>query len=197
MKPKRLLFTLFLLYWAGVYGVTFFGSDHFKSQFRDRIPTGYRMFAPVTNTQYDIYYEFFAGGELKTKFLISDYLEKQNERFILYKKSNFVRERLFGGLIKKLDYHYQKSLYDEMYKQKNNDFEKQVLTNRELVPIIENLKNFSRLYLLENPEILADSVSISVLRKPMVLPFCQDYKDDFTYKIGERTFFQTSLILNP
>lgn len=197
MKPERLLFTLFLLYWAGVYGVTFFGSDHFKSQFRDTIPTGYRMFAPVTNTHYDVYYEFYSGGKLKEKFFISGYLEKQNEKSVFFKKSNFVRERLFGGLIKKLDYHYQKSLYDELYKQKENDFEKQVLINRELGPIVENLKNFSRLYLLENPGIIADSVSISVLRKPMVLPFEQDYKDDFTYKVGEKTFFQTSLNPKP
>lgn len=197
MKPERLLFILFLLYWAGVYGVTFFAGDHFKHQFRDTIPTGYRMFAPVTNTNYDAYYEFYSEGELKEKFFISDYLKKQNEKSVVFKKSNFVKERLFGGLIKKLDYHYQKSLYDELYKQKENDFEKQVLTNRELIPILENLKKFPSLYLLENPEIKADSVSISVQRKPMILPFATDYNADFAYKIGEKTFFQTSLNLKP
>jgi len=197
MKPQRLLFTLFVLYWAGVYGVTFFAGNSFKSKFRDTIPTGYRMFAPVTNTNYDVYYEFYSGGELKEKFFISDYLKRQNEKSVVFKKSNFVKERLYGGLIKTLDYHYQKSLYDELYKQKENDFEKQVLINRELIPIVENLKQFPQLYLLENPEIEADSISISVLRKPMILPFAPDYKDDFTYKIGEKTFFQTSLNLKP
>ncbi len=195
MKPERLLFTLFLLYWAVVYGVTFFAGNNFKSQFRESIPTGYRMFAPVTNTNYDVYYEFYSDEKLKEKFCISDYIEKQNEKSFVFKKSNFVKERLFGGLIKKLDYHYQKSLYAELYKQKENDFEKQVHTNRELIPIVENLKKFPQLYLLENPEIKADSVSISVMRKPMVLPFSPDYNADFTYKIGEKTFFQTSLII--
>ncbi len=197
MKPKRLLFTLFLLYWAGVYGVTFFAGNQLKTQFRETIPTGYRMFAPVTNTNYDVYYEFYAEGELKGKFYISDFIEKENEKSVIFKKSAFVKERLFGGLIKKLDYNYQKSLYNELYKQKVNDFEKQVLTNQELIPIVENLKNFPQLYLLENPEIKADSVSISVMRKPMVIPYAPDYGDDFTYKVGEKTFFQTSLIINP
>ena len=197
MKPERLLFTLFALYWAGVYGVTFFAGDHFKTQIKEWIPTGYRMFAPVTNTNYDVAYEFYEKGELKGKFLISNYLEKENEKSIFQSKSYFVKERLYLGWMKTLDFHYQTSLYNELYKGKENDFDKKLKTHKELIPIVQNLKNFPKVYLKENPNIKADSVSISVMRKPMVLPFDKEYKDDFTYFIGEKVFFQTSETFGP
>ena len=194
MKPERLLFILFALYWVIVYGVTFFAEDNLKSQFRDTIPTGYRMFAPATDTNYDVSYAFYRNGKLTEEFLISDYLEKKKS---IVSKSNFVEERLFLGLVKTLDFHYQTALYDEKYKQKENDFEQKLKTHKELIPIVQNLKNFPKVYLKENPKMKADSVSISVMRKPMVLPFDKEYKDDFTYFIGEKIFFQTSEILQP
>ncbi len=197
MKPKRLLFALFLLYWAVVYGVTFFTGNNFKSQFRDSIPTGYRMFAPVTNTNFDVSYEFYTDGNLIRQIQLSDYISNEYQKSIFQQKSAFIKDRLYLGFLKTLDFYYQKTLYDELYKGKENDFETQIRTNRELIRIVENLENFPKLYLLENPDLKSDSISVSVRRKPMVLPFAPEYNRDFTYKIGAKTFFQTSLNLQP
>lgn len=197
MNPKRLLFTLFLLYWAGVYGVTFFAGDNLKKRFRETIPTGYRMFAPVTDTRYDVSYEFSLNSETVRKVELSDYINAQYDTPFYLHKSAYVKDKLFQGSLKVLDFRYQQTLYEELYRNKTNDFEVQTVSNPELSKIIANLKNFSKLYLLENPEIRADSVNISVYRSPVILPFAPDYKDDFTHKVGEKIFYTTSQNLNP
>ena len=197
MNPKRLLFTLFLLYWVGVYGVTFFAGKNLKSQFRDSIPTGYRMFAPVTNTQYDAVYKFYLNNEAVKEIKLSDYVNSQYEKPIYLNKTAYVKDKLFQGSLKVLDFRYQKSLYDELYRNKENDFEAQTLHNPELSKIITNLKNFSQYYLNENPEIKADSVVISVSRSPFILPFAPEYKDDFTHKVGKKIFYTTFQTFNP
>lgn len=196
MNPKRLLFTLFLLYWAGVYGVTFFAGDNLKSSFRDTIPTGYRMFAPVTDTNYDVSYEFFRDGELIREIKFSEYIHKEYDKPFYQNKSAYVKEKLYSGSLKILDFRYQKSLYDEVYRNKKNDFDSLTVSSKELMGIIDNLKNFPKLYLAENPEIFADSVWISASRKPMILPFDSLYKGAFTYRIGNKIFFTTTQKLN-
>ncbi len=197
MKPKRLLFALFLLYWAVVYGVTFFAGSNLKSQFRDSIPTGYRMFAPVTDTNYDVIYEFYSDGKLRKRLILSEYIASEYDNSIFQNKSAFVKDRLYLGLMKTLDFHYQKSLYDELYKGKENDFAQKLLSEPELLPLVKNLEKFPILYLLENPEIKTDSFSVSVWRAPMILPFDKSYNRDFTYKVGKKVFYKTSKSLRP
>lgn len=197
MKPKRLLLTLFLLYWAVVYGVTFCAGENLKSQFRDSIPTGYRMFAPVTDTNYDVFYEFYADGKLTEKIILSEYIAAEYDKSIFQNKTAFVKDRLYLGLMKTMDYHYQKSLYDELYKGKENNFAQKLLSDPELIPLVKNLEKFPKLYLLEHPEIKADSFSVSVWRAPMILPFDKSYDKDFTYKVGKKVFYRTSKSLRP
>lgn len=197
MNPKRLFFTLFLLYWAGVYGVTFFAGENFKIRLRETIPTGYRMFAPVTNTNYEVFYEFFLNEKLVDTLQLSEYINKEYEKSFYLNKSAYVKDELFQGSLKILDYRYQKALYEEIYEKKPNGFEKQTTSDAELSKIIESLKNFSKVYLSENPEIKSDSVVISVLRSPMILPFAPGYEGDFTYIVGKKIFYTTTQKLNP
>lgn len=82
-----------------------------------------------------------------------------------------------------------------MYNSSNENFEDVINKDENLKSITQNLRNFSKLHQKENSTWKADSVSISILRKPMILPFDQNFKGDFTYVLGEMNFYQTNLIL--
>jgi hypothetical protein len=197
MKPKRLLFALFVLYWIGVYGVTFFLGDQSKEKFKGLIPTGYKMYAPITNTRYDIQYEFFLQGEKRKSIWFSDYIQEEYDKGIFSHKTSFAKTKLYEGSLKILDFQYQSALYKKRYKKEEIDVNPYLMANSRIQKIDQNLKNFAQLYLHENSDLKTDSVSISVYRYPMILAFQPDFRNDFTYELGEGMFYQTQIHFQP
>lgn len=195
MKGKKLWISLFLLYWFIVYGLSFLNKDELNSKVSEVIPTRYRMFAPVTKTNFDIEYVFYYKGKEQKKLMFSEYLREEYEKSILYNKRSFIKEKIYQGNVKILDFHYQETLYQEKYQNKPNDFEQRLNEIPVLNYTLQSLGNFPLLYLKENPEIKSDSVQFSVYRAPMVLPFKTEYDNDFTYEIGPKYFLTQFLLL--
>lgn len=197
MKPKRLLFALFVLYWIGVYGVTFFYGEQSKTFYKGLIPSGYKMYAPITNTLYDVRYEFYKEDLLVENILLSDYIKEEYDKGILNNKTSFSKSKLYEGSLKVFDFQYQTALYKKRYKNDSIELDSHLMSSSRMVEIDRNLKNFSQLYLQEEPNLKSDSVSISVYRKPMILPFQPDFKADFTYELGAGIFYKTHQIIQP
>lgn len=197
MKPKRLLFTLFVLYWVAVYGVTFFISNSYKKQLKGLIPTGYKMYAPITNTNFDIQYDFYKNNVLVDTLKFSRYIQKEYDKGIFWHKSSFAKSKLYEGSLKVLDFHYQTTHYQNRYNHKNLDWDSVVFNTPILQEIDLNLQNFAKLYGTEHPELKFDSVVITVYRYPMILTFNPEFRNDFTYEVGERIFYTTQIRLNP
>lgn len=197
MKPKRLLFALFVLYWIGVYGVTFFYDGISIGLFNGMIPSAYKMYAPVTNTHYDVHYDFYLSGQKVKSILLSEYIHSDESKGIFQDKTNFAKSKVYEGPLKVLDFEFQSALYKKRYKKDSLDLNEHLLNQPKIQRIEKNLQNFAKLYLAENPNFKSDSVSISVRRDPMILAFQPDFKNDFTYEIGKGVFFKTQLILEP
>lgn len=197
MKPKRLLFALFILYWVGVYGVTFFLSDNSKNKFKGLIPTGYKMYAPITNTNFDVHYHFFRNKELVDSVQISQYIEEEYDKGIFWNKTAFAKSKLYQGSLKVLDYHYQTALYRKRYKKENIHLDSLLFEYPKLQKVDQDLKNFAKLYRTEHPTLKFDSASISVYRYPMILAFQPDFRGDFTYELGEGIFYKTQIRFEP
>lgn len=195
MNTKKLLFTLFILYWIMVYGVSFFASKDTKERYRNLFPTGYRMYTPATNTHYEVDYTFYKGGEAVGDVRFSEFMLKEKEEGRLL-KTRFVEDRLFSGFLKTLDHHYQMELYKEKVENRENNFDELSRTHPQLQMILGGVKNFPKFYLSKNPDIQADSVSILISRYPMILPFDPEYIDNFTYYAGEGVFYKTGINLN-
>lgn len=196
MKSKSLLFTLFVLFWTMVYGVSFFGGSKLKTLFGGLIPTGYKMYAPPTTTNYDVAFTFFLNNEEVEHIRLSEYLKKENEKPFYHDKTAFVKERLFLHSIKDLDFAYQSALYDSLYKNKENDFEVQLLESESLKLVQKSFSNFAQLYLYENPDLNADQVKVEVHRYPIEIPWNLEYDRDFTYTAGEGIIYNDILNLN-
>jgi hypothetical protein len=197
MKPKRLLFALFILYWVGVYGVTFFLSDNFKNKFKGLVPTGYKMYAPITNTNFDVHYHFYRNKELVDSVRISHYIAEEYDKGILWNKTAFAKSKLYAGSLKVLDFHYQTALYRKRYKKVNINLDSLIIGNSKLQKIDQDLKNFAKFYRVENPSLKFDSASISVFRYPTILAFQPDFHNDFTYELGNGIFYRTQIRFEP
>lgn len=196
MNAKKLLFTLFVLYWIMVYGVSFFASKGTKERYRNFFPTGYRMYTPATNTHYEVDYTFYKEGEAVEELRFSEFMRREKEKGRLL-KTRFVEDRLFSGFLKTLDHHYQMELFTEKVKKGENRFETLTREHPELQMIIGGVENFAKYYISVNPDLRADSVHIKVSRAPMILPFDPEYKGNFTYYAGEGVFYETGLNLTP
>lgn len=196
MKAKKIGVLLFVMYWLIVYGLSFYDNETLNAKLREIIPTSYKMFAPATKTNYDVEYVFYKDGQQKKQLVFSDYIDAEYKKSILTDKTSFIKDKLYQGNLKILDFNYQQALYAEKYMEKPNDFEERIVSNPLLIKTIQNLRSFPKLYLKENSNLHADSVSISVYRKPMVLPYDLKYSDDFTYHLGEMYFFKTYTLLN-
>ena len=196
MKAKKIGGVLFVMYWISVYGLSFYDNESLNAQLREIIPTSYKMFAPATKTNYDVEYVFYKDGQPKKQLVFSDYIDAEYKKSILKDKTSFIKDKLYQGNLKVLDFNYQQALYAEKYMEKTNDFERRIVSNPILIKTIQNLQNFPKLYLNENPDLKADSVVIFVHRKPMILSYTPEYKDDFTYHLGEMCFFKTYTLLN-
>jgi|26BtaG_2_1085354.scaffolds.fasta_scaffold00010_65 hypothetical protein len=196
MKAKKIGVLLFVIYWFIVYGLSFYDNESLNAQLREIIPTSYKMFAPATKTHYDVEYRFYKNGKQMKQLVFSDYLAAEYKKSILKDKTSFIKEKLYQGNLKVLDFNYQQAVYAEKYKEKPNDFEERIVSNPLLTKTLQNLRNFPKLYLKENPNLEADSVVIFVHRKPMILSYTPEYKDDFTYHLGEMCFFKTYTLLN-
>lgn len=189
MKSKKLWISLFLLYWFIVYGLSFLNNEYLNSQVVELIPTRYRMFAPVTKTNFDVEYVFYHKGNEQKKMMFSEYIREEYDKSILLNKTSFIKDKLYQGNIKVLDFNFQEALYNEKYQNIPNDFEQRVQENPLLIYTLRSLTNFPKLYLKENPNLKSDSIKLSVYRAPMVIPFDTNYDDDYTYKIGAKYFF--------
>ena len=195
-KAKKIGVLLFVMYWITVYALSFYDNDSLNSKLSQIIPTSYKMFAPATKTIYDVEFVFYKQGQRIEQLHFSDYIEAEYKKSILKDKTSFIKDKLYQGNLKVLDFNFQQALYAEKYKEKPNDFDQRLSSNPLLIKTVQNLKNFSKLYLNENPDLKADSVVILAHRKPMVLPYNLEYRDDFTYHLGEMYFFKTYTLLN-
>lgn len=198
MKSKGLLFTLFILYWVAVFGVALF-SGKYRNELRQTslshfIPFGYSMFTPMTKTNFDVSYEFFKDGHSVRTISINDYLGKEFDKGLIHNKTSTNKSRNYFEQIYQLDLAFQKNQYAAIDHPANESFEEALDKNPNLKSIQENIKKFSKLYMDENPSLKADSVSISVFRKPMILPFHPNYKGDYTYVLGDMVFYKTYYI---
>lgn len=196
MKPKGLLFTLFILYWIVVYGVALF-SGKFRNDFRQTsvshfIPYGYSMFTPMTKTKFHVTYDFYKDDNLEKKVSLGEYIESEYDKGLIYNKSTFVKSKIFMDQIYQLDLAFQKFHYQGIFK--NKTFEELIGTDSKLKSIVANVQNFSDLYIKENPLQKFDSVLISIKREPMILPFNKNYKGDYTYVIGDTVFYRSNYI---
>lgn len=198
MKPKGLLFTLFILYWVAVLGVALFSSE-FRQEFRKTslsnfVPFGYSMFTPMTKTNFDVRYEFFKNGKSIENVSLENYLEKEFDKGLIYNKSATIKSRIYFDQIYQFDLAFQKNHYAKSTQSSTENFDDIINKDENLKSITENIQNFSKLYLNEN-SISADSVLISVERKSMILPFNPNYKGDYTYHISETIFYKKNLTL--
>lgn len=199
MKTKGLLFTLFILYWVAVFGVALFSSE-LRQEFRKTslsnfVPFGYSMFTPMTKTNFDVKYEFFKNGKSIEIVSLDNYLENQFDKGLIYNKSSSVKANIYFVQIYQLDLAFQKNHYAKSNHTSTESFDDVINMDGNLKAIAENIQNFSKLYMKEN-SISADSVLISVERKPMILPFNPNYKGDYTYHVAETVFYRKKLILN-
>lgn len=200
MKPKGVLFSLFILYWIVVYGVALFSSD-LRNSFRQTalshfIPYGYSMFTPMTKTRFDVNYEFYKNGNAVKNIFLQDYINSEYNKGLIHNKTAFVKYKIYLDQIYQLDLAFQKNQYAQLSDSEQGNFEEVINKDENLKSIIQNVRNFSKLYLKEKPELTADSVIISIKRKPMILPFNPEYKGDFTYVLGDTVFYKTNLILS-
>lgn len=199
MKPKGLLFTLFILYWVAVFGVALF-SGKYRNEFRKTslshfMPFGYSMFTPMTKTNFDVSYEFFKNGHSVKTIYLQKYLDTEFEKGLLQNKTSTNKSRNYFEQIYQLDLAFQKNQYAKTYGSLNGNFEDIINKDEKLKSISQNIRNFSKLYQEENPSLEADSVSISVFRKPMVLPFNPNYKGDYTYVLGDMVFYKMNYVI--
>lgn len=199
MKPKGLLFTLFILYWVAVLGVALF-SGKFRNEFRKTslshfVPYGYSMFTPMTKTKFDVSYEFFKNGNSIKTISLQNYVDAEFDKGLIHSKSATIKSRVYLEQIYQLDLAFQKNQYAKMYNSSNENFDDVINKEGNLNSITQNLRNFAKLYKVENPSLDVDSVSISVFRRPMILPFNPNYKGEYTYVLGKMNFYETNLIL--
>lgn len=192
MKPNKLLLTLFVIYWTTVYGASFITTKSFKSWFKPFFPTGYRMYAPATTTDYNVVYEFYSNAEIIRTLNLSEKLEKERKDSVWDDKRAFVKRRIYLESLKAFDYDYQMGIYKELKEKIPNDFEKRIETDPYLTKIAQSLRNYVKLYAEENPDFKFDSVRISAIRIPTVIAFDPNYKGDFTYKADKGVFYVTS-----
>lgn len=198
MKPKGLLLALFILYWIAVYGIALF-SGKFRNDFRQTslshfVPYGYSMFTPMTKTTFDVSYQFYKDGNLAEIVSLRNYLDAEFNKGLFHNKASTVKSRVYLEQIYKLDLAFQKEQYAGINNPENQDFEKTVANDESLKSIAQNIINFSKIYKEENPSLEADSVGVSVYRKPMILPFNPGYKGDYTYILGDMVFYKSSYI---
>ncbi len=198
MKPKGLLFALFILYWIVVYGVALF-SGKIRSEFRQStlshfVPYGYSMFTPMTKTKFDVSYEFYENGKPIKILSLREYIDAEYDKGLLYNKTAFVKSKIYLDQIYQLDLAFQKNQYARMNNPETKGFEDVIQEEENLNSIIRNIQNFSKLYIEENPSLTVDSVIISVRRKPMILPYKPDYTGDYTYVLGDTVFYHTDYI---
>lgn len=195
MNPKRLLFTLFLLYWAGVYGVTFF-SENYKekiknSSYRFFMPTGYNMFSPVTQTTFNVKFEFFEREAKIGEINSWDYLN-ENGKFPIERKEVFLKKMVYFYRVPDLDYAFLKNDYDLKYRNKKEDLDSIYAQDIYLKNLISKIKKSSELFIKEDADLeRADSVFISIKRTPIILPFHPEYKENYTFHVGDTVFFST------
>lgn len=192
MKPNKLLLTLFVIYWTTVYGASFITTKSFKNGFKPFFPTGYRMYAPATTTDYDVVYEFYSNGEITRTVNLSEKLEKERKDSVWDDKRVFVKRRIYLESLKAFDFDYQMGIYKELKDKVPNDFENRVESDPYLSKIAQSLRNYVKLYAEENPDFKFDSVKISTVRIPTVIAFDPDFRGDFTYKAGKGAFYVTS-----
>ncbi|HUH35690.1 MAG TPA: hypothetical protein VL022_07665 [Moheibacter sp.] len=192
MKTKSLLLLLFVTFWTIIYGVSFFGSNTLKAAFRGFIPTGYKMYAPPTKTNYDVVFTYCSKGEIIDQVHLSTYINEAQQQSMLHQKAAFVKERLFLYSMRTWDVDVQKALYQAMYLNGENDFEKEWNDSERLVAIRQSLLNFSQIYWTEKAEVEKewDQLKIEATRHPIVIKYAPDYQKDFTYTVGEKVFYQ-------
>lgn len=200
MKPKGVLFSLFILYWIAVYGVALFSSN-LRNGFRQTtlsqfIPYGYSMFTPMTKTKFDVNYEFYKNGNTVKNISLQDYIDSEYDKGLIHNKTTFVKSKIYLDQVYQLDLAFQKNQYAQLSNSDQGNFEEVINKDENLKSIVQNIHIFSKLYLKENQELAADSVVISVKREPMILPFNPEYKGDFTYVLGDTVFYKTNLILS-
>lgn len=198
MKPKGLLFALFILHWIAVLGIALFSSK-FRQEFRKTslsnfIPFGYSMFTPMTKTNFDVKYEFFKNGKSIKSISLQNYLESEFDKGLIYNKASSIKANIYSVQIYQLDLAFQKNHYAKSTQSSTEKFDDIIYKDKNLKSITQNIQNFSKLYLNEK-SISADSVLISVERKPMILSFNPNYKGDYTYHIPETIFYKKNLIL--
>jgi len=194
---KKLLFILFFIYWILVYGISLVKNMEFKNQFREVFPTGYRMYAPSTTTNYEIHFEFYQNSTVAESFFLSDYIDKSYEKSIVTNKKTFLFDFMYQRAVKDFDYEYQMFVSKTGIKQGKIDFAIAVEKNPELGKKARLFENFSKNYLKENQELIVDSVRISFYRLPIVLPFDKAFREDFTYFAGKGIFYETTIKLRP
>lgn len=157
------------------------------------MPYGYSMFTPMTKTKFDVNYEFFENGIPVKTISLEQYLNSEFDKGLFHNKTASVKSRIYFEQIFQIDLAFQKNQYAAINNPENLNFSDVIKQDPNFTAIIENIQNFPKLYLSENPEFHVDSVSISVIRKPMILPFNPNYKGDYTYVLGNMIFYKSSI----
>lgn len=191
MKTKNLLLALFVIYWTIVYGASFITPRNFKEKYKPFFPTGYKMYAPPTTTNYDVVYDFYYKGKNTKTINLWNKLEEERKNLIWNDKNVFIKRRLYLESIKSFDFDYQMGMYKQLTEKIPNDFQKRIEDSRYLSQIAQSFRNYAKLYSFENPEDKFDSVKISVVREPIILVFDSTNKRDFTYLSGKGVFYIT------
>lgn len=196
MKIKNLLFILFAIYWLMVYGAGFFSSDNFRDKYKNNFlfPVAYKMYAPPTTTNYNVFYDFYHSGRLVREINLWDEFKSERKSSFPFDKKTFIKRRLYLESLKRPDFVFQQFLYDKKYKGEEFDFNERIESSDYLKGAINNLSNFINLYADENPELIFDSVVISAKRSPIVISFKPEYRKGFTYEAGEGVFYKTTVI---
>lgn len=195
MNPKRLLLALFLLYWAGVVGVTFFSSSLKesvrKSYYRFFVPSGYNMFVPVTQTNFNVKYEFYNGNQKVGELNSWEYLDESGKS-LFERKEIFLKKMVYFYRVSNLDHAFLNHDYDWKYIRKIEQPDSGFVQGVYLNNLVGKLKNVSEIFIHEDPKLAeTDSVAISVRRMPIILPFQPDYEPNYSFFVGDTVFFQT------
>lgn len=199
MNYKKLLFVLFIVYWTIAFGVALFFKDA-KVQIRDSafryfIPFGYNMFVPVTQTNFDVTYRFYKDGNEISEISSVDYLNPKTKHGLLKHKKLFLEKMLYFYRIPDLDFAFLESDYKHKYFHADFDLDEKIKEDLYLKKITEKLQKFPTHFLAENPEIkYVDSIYFTIRRTPTILPFETEYKNNYTFYVGDTIFFESGIL---